>query len=49
MSTRREEIDKEIAHLRKLASQVLDQRALESIQNQIVDLETERIALSEER
>ena len=49
MSTRREEIDKEITHLRKLASQLLDQRALDSIKSLITDLEAERAAFSEKK
>lgn len=49
MSTRREEIDKEITHLKKLASQLLDQRALDSIKNLIADLEAERVAFPEKK
>ena len=48
MSTPREEIDREIAHLRALASQLTDQRTLEGINDLIVDLEVEKAALSDE-
>jgi len=47
MSTRRDEIDAEIEHLRKLAGQLTDQRTLESIKDLIADLEAEKAALSD--
>jgi hypothetical protein len=47
MSTRRDEIDAEIEHLRKLASQLTDQRTLEGIKGLIADLEGEKATLSE--
>lgn len=42
------EIDKEIDHLRKLASQLLDKWALDSITNRVIELEAERTASSPE-
>lgn len=47
MSTRRDEIDVEIEHLRKLARQLTDQRTLEGIKDLIADLEAEKAALSD--
>jgi hypothetical protein len=49
MSTRREEIDREISHLRALASQLTDQQTLEGINDLIADLEAEKTALSDEK
>jgi hypothetical protein len=48
MITRREEIDKEIARLIMLESQVLDHQTLEGIAGLIADLEAEKAALSDE-
>lgn len=45
MSTRRDEIDRELRHLRKLASQLTDQRTLDAIENLIANLEAEKTAL----
>jgi hypothetical protein len=49
MSTRREKIDKEITHLRKLATQLTDQRTLDGIKGLIADLEAEKAMLSDEK
>ena len=49
MTTQREEIDKEIAHLRTLESQVIDQRTLEGIAGLITDLEAAKSALPDEK
>jgi hypothetical protein len=48
MTTRRAEIDEEVTHLRKLASQVTDQRTPEGIRDLIADLEAEKAALSDQ-
>lgn len=45
MSTRRDEIDQGLRHLRKLASQLTDQRTLDAIENLIANLEAEKTAL----
>lgn len=45
MSERRDEIDKEITHLRRLESQLTDQRTLDGIKAMISDLETEKVKL----
>jgi hypothetical protein len=45
MSNRRDEIDEELRHLRKLESQTTDQRTLEGIKDAIADLEAEKAAL----
>jgi hypothetical protein len=42
MSTRREQIDDEIRHLRKLESQLTDQMTIDSINALIADLEAEK-------
>ena len=49
MNTRREEIDNEIAHLRKVASQLVDQQTLDGINDLIADLEAEKAALSDDK
>jgi hypothetical protein len=49
MITRHEEIDKEIARLKMLQSQVIDQRTLEGIAGMIADLEAEKAALADEK
>ena len=49
MITRHEEIDNEIAHLKMLERQVIDQRALEGIAGLIADLKTEKAALADEK
>jgi hypothetical protein len=45
MSARRDEIDDELRHLRKLVTQLTDQQTLEGIKA-LIDLEAERAALS---
>jgi len=45
MSTRRDEIDEELRHLRNLASQLTDRRTLDGIEALIVSLEAEKAAL----
>jgi hypothetical protein len=47
MSKRSDEIDGEIAHLRKLESQLTDQRIVDGIKDLIADLEAEKAALSD--
>lgn len=49
MNTRSNEIDEEVRRLRKLASQVTDQRTLEGIKGLIANLEVEKAALSDEK
>jgi hypothetical protein len=45
--TRRDEIEQEIAQLRKLADQLTDEKTLERIANLITDLEAEKAALAD--
>jgi hypothetical protein len=45
MSTRREQIDEEIRHLRVLESQMTDQKTIEGIKDLIADLEEEKAAI----
>ena len=47
--TRRDEIEQEIAQLRKLADQLTDEKTLERIANLITDLEAEKAALADEK
>ena len=49
MSTRRDEIDKEVTHLRRLESQLIDQKTLDGIRDLITDLEAEKSALADEK
>jgi hypothetical protein len=48
MDNRRDEIDEEVRHLRKLANQLTDQKTLEGIRLLIADLEVEKTALDKE-
>jgi hypothetical protein len=45
MSNRHDEIDEELRHLRKLESQLTDQKTLDAIATLIADLEAEKAAL----
>lgn len=45
MSSRRHEIEEEIRHLSRLASQLTDQQTLDGIKHLIADLETEKAEL----
>jgi hypothetical protein len=47
MSDRREKIDEELRHLRRLATQLTDQRTLDGITSLVADLEAEKAALSD--
>jgi hypothetical protein len=47
MSNRRDEIDEELGHLKRLASQMTDQRTLDGLKDLIADLEAEKAALSD--
>lgn len=49
MSTRRDDIDEEVRHLRNLASQLTDQTTLKGIEALIADLEAEKAALGPDR
>ena len=49
MSARRDEIDEELRHLRRLAIQLTDQQTLEGIKALITDLEAEKAALGPDK
>jgi hypothetical protein len=47
MTTRRDEIDEEIALLRKLAAHLTEGRTLDGVRDLIAELEAEQAALSD--
>jgi hypothetical protein len=49
MSTWRDDIDKELTYLRKLANQLTDERTLKGIAALIADLETEKAQLPDKQ